>query len=84
VLLAALHPRLRRRALVVYALGTAWRWRHARVHASDVPLGVADDLAYATGVVRGAWHARSLQALTPNITRSSLSVRALLGIGEGD
>jgi len=49
-----------------------------------VPLGVADDLAYATGVVRGAWHARSLQALTPNITRSSLSVRALLGIGEGD
>jgi len=84
VLVAALHPRLRRRALVVYVVGTAWRWRHARVRASDVPLAVADDLAYATGVFRGAWRAKSLRALTPDITRSSLSVRALLGLGDAD
>jgi hypothetical protein len=84
VLLAALHPKLRRRALALFAVGTAWRWRHTRLHASDVPLAVADDLAYSTGVFRGAWRTKSLTTLTPNITRSSLSVRALLGLKEGD
>jgi mycofactocin system glycosyltransferase len=84
VLLAALHPRLRRRSLALFVVGTAWRWRRTRLRASDVPLAVADDLAYSTGVFRGAWRARSLRSLTPNITTSSLSVRALLGLKEGD
>jgi hypothetical protein len=49
-----------------------------------VPLALADDLAYSAGVFRGAWRARSLRSLTPNITRSSLSVRALLGLKLAD
>jgi hypothetical protein len=79
VLLAALHPRLRRRALFVFVLGTAWRWRHAKFHASDVPLALADDFAYSAGVAKGAWRTKSLQALTPHISKSSLNVRELLG-----
>ena len=80
VLLATLQPKLRRRALLVFALGTAWRWRRTEIHASDVPLALADDLAYSVGVAQGAWRRRSLKALTPHITKSSLSVRALLGL----
>jgi hypothetical protein len=80
VLLATLQPKLRRRALLVFALGTAWRWRRTEFHASDVPLALADDLAYSVGVAQGAWRRRSLKALTPHITKSSLSVRALLGL----
>jgi hypothetical protein len=80
VLLAALHPKLRQRALVVFALGTAWRWRRTQFHPSDVPLALADDLAYSVGVAQGAWRHRSLTALTPHVTKSSLSVRALLGL----
>ncbi|MGA2294282.1 MAG: mycofactocin biosynthesis glycosyltransferase MftF [Acidimicrobiales bacterium] len=80
VLLAAVHPKLRRRALLVFAVGTAWRWRHTRFHASDVPLAIADDLAYSVGVGRGAWRAKSLRALTPHITKSSLSAKELLGL----
>lgn len=83
VLLAALHPKLRRRALLVFAVGTAWRWRRTRFHASDVPLALADDLAYSVGVGQGAWRTRSLKALTPHVTRSSLSLRALLGLKSG-
>jgi mycofactocin glycosyltransferase len=80
VVLAALHPRLRRKALIIFALGTAWRWRRTQFHASDVPLALADDLAYSVGVGRGAWHSRSLRALTPDVVKSSLSVRELLGL----
>jgi mycofactocin system glycosyltransferase len=79
VLLAALHPKLRRKALFVFVVGTAWRWRRSEFHASDVPLAIADDLAYGTGVAKGAWRAKSLKALTPKISKSSLSVRELLG-----
>jgi mycofactocin system glycosyltransferase len=84
VLLAALHPKLRRRALLVFAVGTAWRWRRTRFHASDVPLALTDDLAYSVGVGQGAWRTKSLKALTPHITKSSLSLRALLGLKGGD
>jgi hypothetical protein len=84
VLLAALHPRLRRKALFVFALGTAWRWRRTEFHASDVPLAVADDLAYSVGVGKGAWSSKSLKALTPHIVKSSLSVRELLGLKSGE
>jgi mycofactocin system glycosyltransferase len=80
LLLAALHPKLRRRALALYALGTAWRWRRASVHAGDVALGVADDLAYSVGVFQGAWRTRSATALTPHIVKSSVSLREVLGL----
>jgi hypothetical protein len=45
---------------------------------------MADDLAYSVGVGRGAWRSKSLQALTPHIVKSSLSVRELLGLKSGD
>jgi len=80
ILAAALHPRLRRRALLIFAVGTAWRWRHQRVHLADIPLAVADDGAYGVGVIKGAWRTRSLTPLTPQIKKSSLSVRDVLGI----
>jgi len=80
VLVAALHPKLRRRALALYVVGTAWRWRRARVHLGDAPLGAADDLAYALGVYRGAWRARTLRALTPDVIKPSVSVREMLGL----
>jgi mycofactocin system glycosyltransferase len=60
LLVAALHPRLRARALAIFALGTAWRWHGRRVHVADVPLAVADDLVYGVGVTRGAWRRRTL------------------------
>ncbi len=80
VLAAALHPRLRRGALGLFALGTLWRWRHDRLRVADVPLGVADDLAYGTGVVVGAWRARSWRAVLPDITRPTMSLREVIGL----
>lgn len=80
LLLTAIHPRLRRRALILFAVGTAWRWRHHRVHLTDVPLGVADDLAYGAGVAQGAWRTKSLRSLTPHVTKSSMSYRDVVGI----
>jgi mycofactocin glycosyltransferase len=80
LLLAALHPRLRTKALVLFAFGTAWRWRHRRVDIADIPLAVADDLAYGTGVIRGAWTTKSLVALTPEISRPSMGLREALGL----
>ncbi|HEV7958621.1 MAG TPA: mycofactocin biosynthesis glycosyltransferase MftF [Acidimicrobiales bacterium] len=80
LLLAAFHPRLRSRALVLFTLGTAWRWRHRRVDVADIPLGVADDLAYGAGVIRGAWRTKSLIALTPRITRPAMGLREALGL----
>jgi mycofactocin glycosyltransferase len=80
LLLAALHPRRRTKALVLFAFGTAWRWRHRRVDIADIPLAVADDLAYGTGVIRGAWTTKSLVALTPEISRPSMGLREALGL----
>jgi mycofactocin glycosyltransferase len=80
LLLAALHPQLRTKALVLFTLGTAWRWRYRRVDIADIPLGVADDLAYGTGVIRGAWTTKSFVALTPEITRPSMGLREALGL----
>jgi hypothetical protein len=79
VLIATLHPKLRRRALALFVVGTAWRWRYSRVRVADVPLAIADDLAYGVGVWRGAWRTRSLRALTPHITKSSIGLREVLG-----
>jgi hypothetical protein len=83
LLLAALHPRLRTRALGLFLLGTAWRWHHHRMDPADIPLAVADDLAYGSGVTRGAWKMKSLAPLTPEITKSSMSLREALGLGSG-
>ncbi len=80
LLLLAFHPRLRRAALGLFALGTAARWTHERVHAKDIPLGVLDDAAYGVGVAQGAWKTKSLQALTPKITTSSMTLRDVLGL----
>jgi mycofactocin system glycosyltransferase len=80
VLLGALHPRLRTRALVLYAIGTMWRWRSERIDVRDVPLAVVDDLAYGTGVFRGAWRARTIRTLMPDITKSQIGLREILGI----
>ena len=79
LLVTALHPRLRKRALIVFVLGTAWRWRGHRFHVTDLPLVVLDDLAYGSGVAKGAWQTRSLRVLTPRITKSSLGLRDVLG-----
>jgi hypothetical protein len=78
LLVAALHPRLRRRALLLFAVGTAWRWRHEQFHASDVPLALADDAAYGLGVMKGAWRSRSMVALTPKIGKSSVRLRDMM------
>jgi len=78
ILLAALHPRLRRRALLLFGVGTLARWRSARVHPTDVVLAVADDLAYGLGVAHGAWRARSLDAVRPHLTPSSVTLRDVL------
>ena len=78
LLLAALHPRLRKRALLLFAVGTAWRWRHRRLHVTDIPLAVADDLAYGVGVAQGAWRTKSLRTLIPHITKTSMGLREVL------
>lgn len=80
LLAAALHPKLRRPALTLFGIGTAWRWRHQRPHLEDIPLALADDAAYGVGVFQGAWRARSLRALTPRVTKSSITLRDVLGI----
>jgi mycofactocin system glycosyltransferase len=83
ILMSALHPKLRRRALTLFVVGTAYRWRSTRVRAADIPLGVADDLAYGAGVISGAARSRSLGALTPHITKSTLGLRNVLGLKPG-
>ena len=72
VLAAALARRTRRRALLLFALGTLWRWRdRGPFDVRDVPLALADDLAYALGVWRGAWQSRDATAVTPLIRARS-------------
>jgi hypothetical protein len=83
VVLCALHPKLRRRALALFIVGTAYRWRSTRVRVADIPLGVADDVAYGAGVMSGAVRSRSLGALKPHITKSTLGLRNVLGLKPG-
>ena len=80
LLLFALHPKLRRRVLALFVFGTAWRWRKTRLHPLDVPVAIADDVAYSVGVVKGAVKSRSLATMTPDITKSSVTLRKVLGI----
>ena len=65
------------------SVGTAYRWRSARLRVADIPLGVADDVAYGTGVMSGAVRSRSLGALKPHITKSTLGLRNVLGLKPG-
>jgi len=83
IVLCALHPKLRRRALTLFIVGTAYRWRSTRVRDADIPLGVADDVAYGVGVMSGAVRSRSLGALKPHITKSTLGLRNVLGLKPG-
>jgi hypothetical protein len=83
ILLSALHPKLRRRALTLFLVGTAYRWRSTRVRVVDIPLGVVDDVAYGAGVMSGAVRSRSLGALRPHITKSTLGLRNVLGLKPG-
>jgi mycofactocin system glycosyltransferase len=83
LLLCALHPRLRTRALTLFLVGSAWRWRHEQFHPTDVPFALADDLAYGTGVLRGAMRTRSWLSLTPDITKSSVALREIMGLPKG-
>jgi mycofactocin glycosyltransferase len=83
VLALALHPKLRRKSLILFAAGTAWRWRSSRVHPSDVPIAIVDDAAYGVGLLSGAVKARTLKALTPHITKSTLGLRNVLGLKPG-
>ncbi len=83
IVLCALHPKLRRRALTLFIVGTAYRWRSTRVRVADIPLGVADDVAYGVGVMSGAVRSRSLGALKPHITKSTLGLRNVLGLKPG-
>ncbi|MBW4077072.1 MAG: mycofactocin system glycosyltransferase [Acidobacteria bacterium] len=75
LLLLAVKSRARGPALVICALGTAWRFRHQRPRPSDIALGILDDAAYCVGVTKGAIEHRSLQALTPRVIPSSLRLR---------
>jgi hypothetical protein len=83
VLVSALHPKLRRKALILFAVGTAWRWRSSRVHARDIPIAIVDDAAYGFGLLSGAVKSRTLKALTPHITKSTLGLRNVLGLKPG-
>jgi mycofactocin system glycosyltransferase len=79
LLAAALSPPLRRGALGLFAAGTAWRfWERRALAPADVPLGVADDLAYASGLWRGALAGRSTAALRPRITGATRGLRGAL------
>lgn len=78
LLVSALHPRLRRRALGLFALGTLWRWRGKSFDPRDVALGVADDLTYGAGVLAGSIQQRSWRALRPDITKPTMSLREAL------
>jgi len=80
ILLFALHPKLRRRVLALFVVGTAWRWRKTQLHPLDVPVAIADDVAYSLGVAKGAIKSRSLATMTPDITKSSVTLRKVLGI----
>jgi hypothetical protein len=44
---------------------------------------LADDLAYGTGVLGGALRARSWRSLTPDITKSTVGLREIMGLPKG-
>lgn len=79
MLLGLVHRALRRRLLVVMVLGVAWRWRRERFSLRDLPLALADDVAYGVGVFSGALRERSWRSVTPHVTKTSLRLRDFVG-----
>ncbi len=80
LVLVAVHPKARRKALGVLVIGTAARWkRHPQFRISDVAFSVADDAAYSIGLWRGALATRSAAAVRPRVTGASDGIRALIG-----
>ena len=67
VMLALIPQRTRRLATLIIGLSFAGRVSSPR-DLRDVPLMIADDAAYSTGVWRGVWRAKSLAAVRPAIT----------------
>jgi mycofactocin system glycosyltransferase len=69
--------------LILFGIGTLWRWRRQRsFQLQDLPLGVADDMAYATGVWRGAVQYHGWWAIRPNVTGTARALRSFTGRGE--
>ncbi|HUY42904.1 MAG TPA: mycofactocin biosynthesis glycosyltransferase MftF [Acidimicrobiales bacterium] len=78
LVLGLFHPKLRRRLVVVVALGVAWRWRRERFRAGDLPLALADDVAYAVGVWSGAWRERTWRGVVPYVAKTSIRLSDLV------
>jgi mycofactocin glycosyltransferase len=69
LLVAMAYPRTRRIAATVWAVGTLGRYSLTnRPRLNDLWLGVADDLAYASGLWRGALADRNPVPLMPRVT----------------
>jgi mycofactocin system glycosyltransferase len=80
LVLLAVHPKTRAKAVSVLVIGTAARWRrHPNFRPIDVALAVADDAAYSVGLWRGALATRSVAAVRPRITGTTDGLRALIG-----
>ena len=67
VLLALIPKRTRRLATLIVGLSFVGRITSLG-DLRDVPLMIADDAAYSTGVWRGVWRTKSLAAVRPAIT----------------
>jgi len=78
LLLGLVHPKLRRRLVVVLALGVAWRWRRERFHVADLPLALADDVAYGVGVLSAAVRERTWRAVVPYVAKTSIRLSDLV------
>lgn len=79
LLLGLFSKRTRTLSGILLLAGTLWKSRSAKQHVLvDAPIALADDVAYATGVWRGAWQARSWRAVKPTITFATGGLQALL------
>ena len=79
LIVGLLSKRTRSVSGVLLLAGTVWKVRSAKRHVLvDAPVALVDDLAYATGVWRGAWEARSWHAVKPTITFATGGLQALL------
>jgi len=79
LILGLLSKRTRSVSGVLLLAGTLWKVRNAKQNvALDAPVALADDVAYATGVWRGAFEARSWRAVKPTITYATGGLAALL------
>ena len=78
LLLGLASKRTRRTAALLLVAGTIWKVRSSKHHLLiDAPVALADDLAYASGVWRGAAEVRSWRAVKPTITFATGGLQAL-------